>query len=63
MNLGYIFLKFIYQDIGINNVINIKQKQLKTDYSLNDIMQLLIYSRTLYPSSKLKTYIFILYIL
>src|SRR5699024_11022987 len=33
-----------------------KQKNLKIDFSLNDIFELLIYSRILYPDSKLSTY-------
>lgn len=55
-NLGYIFLKYIYQELGIKNALDLKQKNLKMDYRLNDIFSLLVFSRILYPSSKKETY-------
>ncbi len=55
-NLGYIIIKKLYQELGIKNFINTKQKKLKIDYKLNDIFSLLIFSRILYPASKKETY-------
>lgn len=55
-NLGYIIIKKLYQELGIKNFINAKQKKLKIDYKLNDIFSLLIFSRILYPASKKETY-------
>ena len=55
-NLGYIILKKIYQELGIKNFLDTKQKNLKIDYKLNDIFSLLIFSRILYPASKKETY-------
>lgn len=55
-NLGYVILKKIYDELNIKNIFNNKQKLLKIRYSLNDIMELLIFSRILYPSSKNETY-------
>lgn len=55
-NLGYIIIKKLYQELGIKNFLNIKQKKLKIDYKLNDIFSLLIFSRILFPSSKKETY-------
>lgn len=55
-NLGYIILKKLYQELGIKNFLNSKQKNLKTDYKLNDIFSLLIFSRILFPASKKETY-------
>lgn len=55
-NLGYIILKKVYNELNISSVLNEKQKLLKTNYSLNDIMQLLVFSRILYPASKNETY-------
>ena len=55
-NLGYIFLKKIYQELEIKNALDLKQKNLKIDYRLNDIFSLLVFSRILYPSSKKETY-------
>ena len=51
-NIGYGFLKAIYNELGINDYFNLKQSNLKIDYTLNDIFSLLIYSRILYPGSK-----------
>ena len=55
-NIGYIIIKKLYQDLGIKNFLNNKQKNLKVDYKLNDIFSLLIFSRILYPASKKETY-------
>ena len=55
-NLGYIILKKIYQELGIKNFLDTKQKNLKIDYKLNDIFSLLIFSRILSPASKKETY-------
>ena len=55
-NLGYIILKKLYEELGINLFLNLKQKKLNIDYNLNDIFSLLIFSRILYPASKKETY-------
>ena len=55
-NLGYVILKRIYEELNIPEFLRQKQKNLKIDFSLNDIFELLIYSRILYPDSKLSTY-------
>lgn len=55
-NLGYVIIKKIYQELGIKNFLNIKQKKINTNYKLNDIFSLLIFSRILYPASKKETY-------
>lgn len=55
-NLGYVILKKVYDELNIKNILDNKQKMLKIKYSLNDIMELLIFSRILYPSSKNGTY-------
>ena len=55
-NLGYVILKRIYEELNITDFLKQKQKNLKIDFSLNDIFELLIYSRILYPDSKLSTY-------
>lgn len=56
LNLGYIILKKIYNELKIKNFLNDKQNNLNINYKLNDILELLIYSRVLYPGSKLDTY-------
>ena len=55
-NLGYVILKKIYEELNIPDFLRQKQKNLKIDFSLNDIFELLVYSRILYPDSKLSTY-------
>lgn len=55
-NLGYIIIKKLYQELGIKDFLNTKQKNLKIDYKLNDIFSLLVFSRILYPASKKETY-------
>lgn len=55
-NLGYVILKKIYDEINISNVLNRKQTSLNIQYSLDEIMKLLIFSRILYPASKNETY-------
>ena len=54
-NVGYLFLQDIYYKLGIDNICkNISDKhQFKFD--LNDILSKLIYSRVIFPASKLKT--------
>ena len=51
-NLGYIFIKYIYQELGIEKFLNSKQKAIDAKYNLNKIFSLLIFSRILFPGSK-----------
>ena len=55
-NLGYVFLKKIYNELDFNNFFITKQKKLKISYDLNKIFSLLVFSRILYPSSKKETF-------
>lgn len=55
-NLGYIILKKVYNELGILSFLSTKQKKLKIEYDLNSIFELLVYSRILFPNSKLATY-------
>ena len=55
-NLGYIIFKKIYNELNISSFLNDKNKKLKINYSLNDIFKLLVFSRILFPDSKLATY-------
>lgn len=55
-NIGYVFLKYIYLELGLTNFLNKKQLGLKINYSLNKIFSLLVYSRIIYPGSKKETY-------
>lgn len=55
-NLGYLFLKSIYDELRISDFFKDKQKNLNIGYDLNDIFKLLIYSRIMKPGSKKETY-------
>lgn len=55
-NLGYIFLKNIYDELELNKFFKEKQSKLNIEYCLNDIFKLLIYSRIMNPGSKKETY-------
>ena len=54
-NGGYLFLQDIYYDLKINNICKDITDKYKFHYDLNNILSNLIYSRIIYPSSKLKT--------
>ena len=54
-NAGYLFLQKIYCGLGINNICNSIKDKYQFHYDLNNILSNLIYSRIIYPSSKLKT--------
>ena len=55
-NLGYCILKKIYNELELKQLLNTYQKKTNIQYNLNDILQLLIYSRILYPASKKETF-------
>ena len=55
-NLGYIVLKKIYKELQIDNFLSNEQKKLKMKYDLNQIFELLIFSRILFPASKNETF-------
>lgn len=51
-NLGYILLKKVYKELGIDEILNDKQDNLKIKYNLKDIFSMLVYMRILKPGSK-----------
>lgn len=54
-NGGYLFLQNIYYKLGLNKICNEITDKHQFKYDLNSILSRLIYSRIIYPSSKLKT--------
>jgi len=54
-NGGYLFLQDIYYKLKLNNICNDIKEKYQFKFDLNDILSKLIYSRIIYPSSKLKT--------
>ncbi len=55
-NAGYLFLQKIYYGLKLDKVCLEIAKKYKFDYDLNKILKDLIFSRIIYPSSKLSTY-------
>ena len=55
-NLGYVVLKKIYNELGIEPILKKIQKDTKIKFNLNDILSLLVYMRILKPGSKKETF-------
>lgn len=55
-NIGYLFLKDIYYSLKLNEMCETITNKYQYKFNLNEIMECLIYSRILWPSSKLATY-------
>lgn len=54
-NIGYLFLQDIYYKLGLNKICDEITDKYQFKFDLNDILSNLIYSRILFPASKLKT--------
>lgn len=54
-NVGYLFLQDIYYSLGLNNICNDITNKYQFKFDLNSVLSRLIYSRIIFPSSKLKT--------
>src|SRR5665648_1001294 len=55
-NGGYLFLQQIYHQLGLDKICKDITKKHKFTYDLDSILSRLIYSRIIFPSSKLATY-------
>lgn len=55
-NLGYCILKKLYNELDFKSFLKLKQSKYNMDYDLNSIFEFLIYSRIMYPASKLESY-------
>lgn len=55
-NLGYVVLKKIYQELGIDALLKEVQTNSKIEYSLVDMLPFLVYMRVLKPDSKKDNY-------
>ena len=54
-NIGYLFLQDLYYKLGFNKICEDISNKYQFKFDLNDILSKLIYSRILFPASKLKT--------
>lgn len=52
-NCGYLFLQKIYYSLGIEKICRNISSRHQFEYDLNDVLAALVYTRILYPSSKL----------
>lgn len=55
-NGGYLFLQQIYHELGLHKICKEITQKHKFDFDLNSILSRLLYSRVLFPSSKLATF-------
>ena len=55
-NIGYLFLKDIYYSLKINQIVKNITKKYTFEFDLNEVLSNLVFSRIIYPSSKLKTF-------
>jgi transposase len=56
LNYGYFFLDSIYESLKIPMFINNHTRKYKSNYDVNKILKLLVYSRVLKPNSKKATF-------
>ena len=54
-NGGYLFLQKIYHELGIDRICGKIEKKHRNKYDLDEILQMLLYTRILYPGSKLSS--------
>jgi len=55
-NIGYAALSRVYHSLNLHTFFNNRSRTWGTEYNVNSIMRLLIFSRILYPASKKMTF-------
>ena len=55
-NVGYLFLKKLYNQLKINDICDSIQDKYQFHFDLNEILSYLVFARIVYPSSKLETF-------
>lgn len=55
-NGGYLFLQQIYYELGLDRICAMIRTRHGFDYNINSILSRLLYTRILFPSSKLSSY-------
>lgn len=53
---GHIFLRKLYYELGINNICNDIKEKYKFTFDINQVVESLVFSRIIWPSSKLSTF-------
>ena len=54
-NGGYLFLQKVYHELGLDKICRKIEKNYKNKYDLDGILSMLLYTRILYPGSKLSS--------
>lgn len=54
-NGGYLFLKKVYHELGLDKICKKLERKHKNKFDLDAILQMLLYTRVLYPGSKLSS--------
>lgn len=54
-NGGYLFLQKVYHELGVDKICKKIEKKYKNEYDLDSILSMLLYTRILYPGSKLSS--------
>lgn len=55
-NVGYLFLEKIYNQLKLKDICDNIQNKYQFKFDLNEILSYLVFSRIIYPASKLETY-------
>lgn len=55
-NIGYLFLKQIYCSLKLDKIVKRISEKYKFEFDLNEVLSYIVFSRIIYPSSKLKTF-------
>ena len=55
-NIGYAILSYIYHELDIHKFFANRQRNIDTEYNMNSVMRLLVFSRMLSPGSKKKAF-------
>lgn len=53
---GYLFLQDIYHELGLNDICHAISDKYRFTFNLDSILSRLVYSRIIFPASKLSTY-------
>lgn len=55
-NAGYLFLQSLYNSLGLSKICKSISSKYKTEFNLDSILSRLIYTRILFPGSKLNSF-------
>ncbi len=55
-NIGYLFVNFLYHQLSLDKICEDISKKHKIEYNLSDVLNMLISTRIIAPSSKLSSY-------